>query len=202
MLRSGVFFLVMICIGFLQKAGAQQFGGNPFTTKWRQINSDTARIIFPEGLDSLGSAVAGFVKNISAGNRLSLGNKLNKIDMVLQNQPVVTNGYVSLGPFRSELYTTPSPDNFDPSSLSWPLQLTVHEYRHVQQFNNLNNGLSAVMKKLFGQEGYALAINAAVPNWFFEGDAVYNETLFAPHGRGTLPFFLKAYPSLWQSGKK
>ena len=26
---------------------AQQFGGNPPSLKWRQINTDTARVIFP-----------------------------------------------------------------------------------------------------------------------------------------------------------
>ncbi|MCH5600802.1 hypothetical protein [Niabella ginsengisoli] len=189
MLRIGFLFLAIFFFSCLIETEAQQFGGNPFSTRWKQINSDTARIIFPDGLDSLASSVADIVRGISRRDRLKLGNKWNKIDIILQNQPVTTNGYVSLGPFRSELYITPSADNFDPSSLSWPSQLTVHEYRHVQQFNNFNNGLSGVMKKLFGQEGYALAINAAVPNWFFEGDAVYNETLFAPHGRGTLPFF-------------
>ncbi len=170
--------------------------------RWKQINTDTARVIFPVGLDSAAQRVASFVSRLSLQDQLSLGKKFKKIDIVLQNQPVITNGYVSMGPFRSEFYTTPSPDNYDPSSLSWLTQLTVHEYRHVQQYNNFDKGLSAVMKKLFGQEGYALAVNAAVPNWFFEGDAVYSESLLAPHGRGTLPFFLKAFPALWQSGKE
>ncbi|WP_346236676.1 TolB family protein [Niabella insulamsoli] len=180
---------------------AQQFGGTPFATKWRQIRSDTARIIFPEGLDAVAGRVAGLIQRAAKSRQLSLGNKVDQIDVVLQNLPVSTNGYVSLGPFRSEFYLTPSPNNFDPSGLSWPDQLTIHEYRHVQQFNNFNNGLSGVMKKLFGQEGYALAVNAAIPNWFFEGDAVYSETAFSPHGRGKLPYFLKAFPALWASDK-
>lgn len=196
-------FIPLVFVVLLQSnpADAQQFGGNPAGMRWRQINTDTARVIFPEGLNTAATQVASFISQVSLSDRLSLGKKLKKIDIVLQNQPVITNGYVSMGPFRSELYTSPSPDNYDPSSLSWLTQLTVHEYRHVQQYNNFNNGLSAVMRKLFGQEGYALAVNAAVPNWFFEGDAVYSESLLAPHGRGTLPFFLKAFPALWQSGK-
>lgn len=193
---------ILISMLISSKAIAQQFGGNPAGMRWKQINTDTARVIFPAGLDSAAQRVASLVSRLSLKDQLSLGKKLKKIDIVLQNQPVITNGYVSMGPFRSEFYTTPSPDNYDPSSLSWLTQLTVHEYRHVQQYNNFDKGLSAVMKKLFGQEGYALAANAAVPNWFFEGDAVYSESLLAPHGRGTLPFFLKAFPALWQSGKQ
>ncbi len=194
-------FLAIFLSGLGLPALAQQFGGNPSSVKWKQIDSDTARIIYPAGLDSLAYKVAALVHQLAASDVNSLGKKGKKIDIVLQNQPVVTNGYVGLGPFRSEFYTMPSADNFDPSSLSWLRQLTVHEYRHVQQYNNFHNGLSALMKILFGQEGYAMAINAAVPDWFFEGDAVYAETILAPHGRGTLPYFLKAYPALWQAGK-
>ena len=201
-LSISVLVLIIFYLCFPLRVKAQQFGGNSPSTQWKQINSDTARIIFPKGLDSIAGKVAGYVTRLAYQKPFSLGDKLNKIEIVLQNQPVITNGYVGQGPFRSELYITPSSDNYDPSSLSWPAQLTVHEYRHVHQFNNLDNGASAVMKRLFGQDGYALAVNAAVPNWFFEGDAVFSETALAPHGRGTLPFFLKAYPALWESGKK
>ncbi len=197
-----IFFFTITCLVPCVAAKAQQFGGNPPSTRWRQINSDTARIIFPKGLDSAAQIVAKYVRHLAQQNAMSLGNKLGKIEIVLQNQSILTNGYVGQGPFRSEFYMMPSADNYSPSSLSWPAQLTVHEYRHVQQYNNFNNGASAIMKKLFGQEGYALAVNAAVPNWFFEGDAVLSETIWTPHGRGSLPFFLKAFPALWQSGKK
>ena len=71
----------------------------------------------------------------------------------------------------------------------------------LQQFNNFNNGISKLMAALFGEEGYALAINASVPDWFFEGDAVYNETVLSQQGRGRLALFMTRFPSLWQAGK-
>ncbi len=180
----------------------QQFGGNPPAHKWKQINTDSARIIFPEGLDSQASRVASIVHYLAAAKPVSLGNQLQKINIVLQNQTTVPNGYVQLGPFRSEFFLTPDVNNFGQGSIPWADQLAMHEYRHVQQFNNFNNGISKLMKTLFGQQGYALAINAAIPDWFYEGDAVYNETVVAKQGRGRLPLFLNAYPSLWQSAKK
>ena len=45
------------------------------------------------------------------------------------------------------------------------------------------------MAVLFGENGRALANAAAIPDWFFEGDAVYNETLMSTQGRGRLPYF-------------
>ena len=46
-----------------------------------------------------------------------------------------------------------------------------------------------------------MANNAAIPNWFYEGDAVYNETNLSHQGRGHLPAFFDDYRSLWKAGK-
>ena len=80
-------------------------------------------------------------------------------------------------------------------------QLAIHEFRHVQQYNNFNVGLSHLFHILFGQEGQALANGAVVPNWFFEGDAVFNETNVSKQGRGRLPYFFNGYRSLWLANK-
>ncbi|HVT86423.1 MAG TPA: hypothetical protein VHD35_14565 [Chitinophagaceae bacterium] len=180
---------------------AQIFGGNPPSLKWRQIKTDSARIIFPEGLDSQAQRIASVVHYLAAHKPIPLGNELQRINIVMQNQTTIANGYVTLGPYRSEFFLTPDMNNFEEGSLPWGDQLAVHEYRHVMQYNNFHNGLSKVMYDLFGQDGLDLAINASIPNWFYEGDAVYNETILTNQGRGRLPLFMNAYPSLWRSGK-
>jgi hypothetical protein len=180
---------------------AQIFGGTPPSVKWKQINTDSFRIIFQTGLDSQAQRVASIVDYLATEKPVSLGDKLKKIDIVLQNQTTFPNGYVGLGPFRSEFFLTPVMNNFQEGSISWAEQLALHEYRHVQQFNNFRNGLSNLMYYLFGEEGLALAINAAIPDWFYEGDAVYNETILSRQGRGRLPLFNNAFPALWNAGK-
>ncbi|MEO8405158.1 MAG: hypothetical protein ABI480_11195 [Chitinophagaceae bacterium] len=180
---------------------AQRFGGTPPSVKWRQINTDSARIIFPQGLDSQAQRIATIVHYQAATVPVPLGHQLRKVNIVLQNQTTIANGYVSLGPFRSEFYLTPALNSFDLGSIAWADQLAIHEYRHVQQFNNFHHGLSNLMYNLFGEEGFSLAINASIPDWFYEGDAVYNETILSKQGRGRLPLFMNAYPSLWQAHK-
>ncbi len=180
---------------------SQQFGGNPPSLKWKQINTDSARIIFPVGLDSQAQRVASVIHYLAAHKPIPLGNELHKINVVLQNQTTIANGYVQLGPFRSEFFLTPMFNNFEEGSLPWADQLAVHEYRHVMQFNNFHNGLSKLAYTLFGQDGLDLAINASIPNWFYEGDAVYNETILTNQGRGRLPLFMNSYPSLWYAKK-
>jgi hypothetical protein len=196
-----IFLVVVLCLP--KDLLSQQFGGNPPSVKWKQINTDSVRIIFPAGLDSQAQRVSSIVHYLAAhtsGTSLSLGNGLHKINIVLQNQTTIANAYVGLGPFRSEFFLTPAMNNFDQGSIPWGDQLAVHEYRHVMQFNNFHNGLSEVMYRLFGDDGFSLAINASIPDWFYEGDAVYNETIFTNQGRGRLPLFMNAYPAMWQSG--
>ncbi len=113
----------------------------------------------------------------------------------------MANAYVGLAPFRSEFFLTPEQNSFDIGSLPWPSQLAIHEFRHVQQYNNFNVGASKVMHVLFGEGGQALANDLAIPNWLFEGDAVFNETLVSEQGRGRLPYFFNGYRAIWADGK-
>jgi hypothetical protein len=158
-------------------------------------------VIFPKGLDSVATRITNIISYIKDPTEQTIGTRSKKINIVLHNHTTVANAYVSLGPFRSEYYLTPNQNSFELGSLPWPDQLTIHEYRHVEQYNNFDVGLSKVMSVLFGQEGQALANDAAIPNWFFEGDAVFNETNLSKQGRGSLPFFFDDYRSLWKAGK-
>ena len=189
-------FLVSTCAAF-----SQHFGGNPPSVKWNQINNAAARIIFPKGLDSVARQVAGIVQQLNTTTQQSIGSKSQKIDILLHNQTTLSNAYVALGPYRSEFYLMPPQNSFTLGSLPWPEQLAIHEFRHVQQNNNFNVGLSKVVRIIFGEEGQALANSLVIPDWFYEGDAVYNETNVSKQGRGRLPFFFNDYRSLWVAKK-
>jgi len=195
------FLYLIFFIFFFTRAFSQTFAGDPPSIKWKQINTPDSRVIFPQGLDSIANRITNIISYIKIPTQKTIGNKSKKINLVLQNETTVSNAYVSLGPFRSEFYLMPEQNNFEMGSLPWPDQLTIHEYRHVQQNNNFNVGLSKVMYLIFGEEGQALANNAAIPNWFYEGDAVYNETNLSNQGRGKLPAFFDDYHSLWKAGK-
>ncbi|GGA85688.1 hypothetical protein GCM10011511_05900 [Puia dinghuensis] len=181
---------------------AQVFGGNPPSLKWQQLNTDTARIIFPTGLDSQAQFVAGIVHRLARTTRSTIGPHQRKINVVLQNQTTIANGYVSLAPFRSEFQLTPEQNSFELGSLPWAKMLAIHEYRHVQQYNNFRVGLSGGFYYLFGEGGQAFANSLSVPNWFWEGDAVYQETLVSDQGRGRQPWFFNSYRALWAGDKR
>ena len=133
--------LVLLVLSVLT-GSAQEFGGNPPSIRWRQVNTDTVRVIFPEGMDSLAQRVAAISLKLASLTRESIGNRVKKINIVLQSNTTISNGYVALGPFRSEFHLTPDPNSFVLGSLPWDLSLAIHEYRHVQQYNNFKKGFA------------------------------------------------------------
>ncbi len=196
-----VIISALFCLFMANGSYAQRFGGNPLSVKWQQVNNGAARVIFPRGLDSAAARVAAVAAVLGNATASTIGSRQHTIDILLHPNTVVSNGYVALGPFRSEFYLTPSQNSFELGSLRWQDMLAVHEYRHVQQYNNFNVGLSHAFRLVFGQEGQELANALAIPNWFWEGDAVFQETLVSRQGRGRLPFFFDDYRALWLAGK-
>ncbi|GAC1419247.1 MAG: hypothetical protein NVS9B7_02690 [Flavisolibacter sp.] len=180
---------------------AQQFGAFPPRLRWQQIDTDTARIIFQHSVEKQAQRIASLVHKAAADTSEYKGSGLQKINIVLHNQTTLANGYVGLAPFRSEYYLVPPSDVFEFGNLPWYENLAFHEYRHVQQYNYFKNGLSKTIYQIFGEEGLALANAVAVPNWFYEGDAVHTETALTTQGRGRLSSFLSSFNSLWQEDK-
>ncbi|MBV9988764.1 MAG: hypothetical protein JO301_13885 [Chitinophagaceae bacterium] len=181
---------------------AQEFGGNPASVHWQQINTDTVRVIFPRGLDAKAQRVASVVHLLQRNYAGTIGNQFRKVDIVLHNQTLISNAYVQLAPYRSEFYLTPPQDPFQLGAVNWTDNLAVHEFRHVQQYSNFNKGFSKFAHVILGEQGQALANAASIPDWFFEGDAVFNETKLTRQGRGRLPLFMNRFRALYQSGRQ
>lgn len=198
-MRRFIFLLQLVAASLT--IHAQRFSANPSSLKWEQVNSDTARVIFPVGLGKQALDVSAIVHQLARNTVSTIGGHTRKINIVLQNQTTIANGYVALGPYRSEFFLTPRQNNFELGSLPWHKTLALHEYRHVQQFNNYRKGISRAFYYVFGEQGQALANSLAVPDWFFEGDAVVQETVMSGQGRGRIPYFFYPYKSLWTSGK-
>lgn len=189
-------FLLAVLFVFSQHpAFAQVFGGNSPSLKWRQINTDTVRVIFPLGMEKQAQRVANTVHYINKYNRRSIGDSQKKLNLVLQNQTMESNGYVGLAPFRSEFYLSP-PQSAFVTGTNWLDVLTIHEYRHALQFMNARKGATKIFYYLAGDLGWSTLLNLSIPNWFLEGDAVVQETALTKQGRGRIPSFYDGYRSL------
>jgi len=181
---------------------AQNLGGHPAAINWSQVNNNQSRIIFPNGLDSQARRIHQLVSLLDSSNLYSLGDKKRKWNILLLNQTTQSNAYVRLAPVMSELYMTPDQNNFSLGTLRWDDNLIIHEQRHIQQFSNFNKGLTKVFSFLLGQEGQLLANGITIPDYFFEGDAVWQETWISKQGRGRMPSFFNGLKSVWLTNKK
>src|SRR4051812_41947276 len=91
-----VFILWVLIAASIEKSDAQQFGGFPPYTRWKQINSDTARIIFTAGAEEQAERIATLIHKAAADTPFALGNQLRKINIILQSRTTLANGYVAL----------------------------------------------------------------------------------------------------------
>ncbi len=182
-------------------ASTQNLGGNPANISWQQINSARQRVIFPTGLDSQAKRIHRIATSLDSFQLFSLGNAQRKWNTVLLNQTTQSNAYVRLAPVMSEFYMNPGQNNFSLGSLRWDDNLVIHEQRHMHQFANFNKGLTKVFSFILGQEGQLLANGITIPDYFFEGDAVWQETVVSKQGRGRMPAFFNGLKAIWLAEK-
>ncbi len=195
-------FIFYIQCHYASSLNAQFFGGNPASVKWKKIDTDTASIIFPATLDKQAKRVSEIIHQLQTEKQNKAGEQIRKIDIILQPHTTISNGYVSLAPYRSELFLTPLQNPFLLGAGNWTDLLAIHEWRHVQQFSNYRTGLSKWAFWLLGEQGQALANSAAIPDWFYEGDAVWSETFHSQQGRGRSALFTNRLHALEKSNKE
>lgn len=166
----------------------------PLSVRWRQIESNGFKIIYPTELEKEAQRMANTFGYIYPTLANDLGKQKTSIPVVLQNRGTEANGFVQLAPKKSQFYTTP-PQQFD--SQDWLNNLAVHELRHVAQFDKITGGKTRPIDEVFF--GY---LGASTPTWFLEGDAVSQETSMTDAGRGRQPNWIMPFRASVLSGEK
>ena len=190
-LSTFVLFLVSLS---LSAQTTQVLDNLPPSTKWYQLKTPHFKIIYPQGFSVQGQRMANTMEHIYQPVAKSLGDAPKKnFPLILQNQNAVANGFVTIGPWRSEFYTmSPQRANLLGNN-DWLDLLALHEYRHVIQYNKSRTGLTGFVRNIFGEFSHGAIANAVVPTWFWEGDAVGVETSLSASGRGRIPYFSAAF---------
>jgi hypothetical protein len=194
-------WLVGVAHTLLSQASIIPLQQNPALLRWRQVRTPQFRVIYPAGFEAEAQRTARALQAVLVPPKLgfmppvaqSLGKSPRRIDVVLQNQTTISNGFVTLGPRRSEFFSmTPQDYNFLGTN-DWLELLTVHEMRHVVQFDKSRIGINKLAYWVFGNNMLMALAGVAAPNWFWEGDAVGIETALTPSGRGRIPNFDLVY---------
>jgi len=165
----------------------------PPSIKWQQINTPHFKIIYPQGFETQGLRMANTMEHLYEPVSNSLNANPRKIPIILQNQHAVSNGFVTLGPRRSEFYSM-APQNYNFAGTNdWLDMLAVHEFRHVVQYDKSRTGFTKFVGYLLGEYSRNATASGSVPSWFWEGDAVGTETALTHSGRGRFPNFSKEF---------
>lgn len=161
----------------------------PPSTKWRIAETEHFNLIYSSDIEDEAQRAANLLEHYYSYNTKTLSNNWRKITVIIASDSAEANGYVSAYPYSSVFYNTPG--TF--ANSEWFNILSVHEGRHMVQFNTVNSEGRKFYWYVFGDLGSTLYIGAFVPSWFLEGDAVLAETTLTDTGRGRAPVF-----DLWQ----
>ena len=187
------FFLNSLTIGILLiftliTPGNAQFvdlGQDPCNTRWRQIKTDNFQIIYPDFFEDNAQYLANIYEKLYT-HANTLGIKPKRMSMIVRANGGVSNGNAGWAPKKSELYTAPPQDVSD----AWLEHLCVHEFRHIVQYDKVNQSFTKALYYIFGEQITMAVIGIYVPMWFLEGDATVFETSVGKSGRGRSPEFL------------
>ena len=186
----------ILSIGFLGlfAQSTEVLSNLPPSVKWYQLKTPHFKIIYPEGFSEQGQRMANTMEHIYGPGSASLSvNPKKNFPLILQNENSISNGFVTLGPRRSEFFTmSPQYANLLGNN-DWLDMLALHEYRHVVQFDKSRTGVTGFIRNIFGEYSQAAVAGVTVPSWFWEGDAVGIETSLSTSGRGRIPQFSAAF---------
>lgn len=203
-LRIILSFLIVISFSGFSQILYPILEQNPSNFNYKQISipGKGIRVIYLEGADSLAFTTAKHLSTQWSAAKISTNDLRHTWSIILQNQGLSSNGFISLYAPRGEFYTTPSQDASLQATNNWLNLLASHETRHIYQYEIANSGFSRIFKLFWGRNGQGFYSNLLIPHWLWEGDAVETETrLNNQIGRSNIPQFsnnLNAY--LFQFG--
>ena len=189
---------LILALLLIPLAASAQFyvtGDDPGRLKWKSIETESYRVIYPDGSDSLANVYARKLEKykipISRTSGYMTGEGDGKIMPVVLHAYNDANGSVAWAPKRMDLFSIPSA--YDPEPMPWSTMLSVHESRHVTQ---MQFGLTQMHKPgrwIIGQGWNIITFFIYAGLGHCEGDAVIAETALTPSGRGRTADFLNYY---------
>ncbi len=186
-----VTLLTMAC----GKADAQfsLTGSDPAALKWRKIETENFKLIYPTGEDSLarvyGMELEEARLRIARSSGYLVGQSYKtKMPVVLHSRYVLPNALVTWAPKRMDIFTVNDP--YAPTAMPWVRNLAIHEGRHAAQMQFGAAGGNKVMHRFFGEMAAGALAGLYPGPAFLEGDAVVAETALSRSGRGRQADFL------------
>ena len=110
---------------------------NPPGLDWKVIETSHFEVIFPKAIEKDGQRVANTLEHVYPHVWKTLQHEPDRVSVILQANLAESNGFANPRPRRIEFFNVPPQGAFlGPSD--WYSMLSVHEFRHLSQFDKLN----------------------------------------------------------------
>ena len=191
-----IFLFFFIAITTNSFAQYYTSGDDPASVHWRYFKNKHVTLLFPVQSECFAKNIFNLASNDSLLR--AIGFVKTKLPIVVHSYISISNGMVAWAPKRVELNAIPDQSIYPEI---WYRQLAIHEFRHVAQFELLNQGLTKGIATIFGQH-FLGALIGRFPVWLLEGDAVWHETRYGYSGRGRMSDFLMQPAAFLDENKK
>lgn len=193
----------LVCSGATVSAQFVINGDDPGRTRWSQVRTDAFRMVYPAGMDSLARTYLGLMEQYRPVVGTSVGMapgqfQWGRTPVILHPFNPYPNGSVTWAPRRMDLYPVQEAYASDPTP--WPLQLAVHESRHLAQMQFGYRKPLIIGHYIAGEMWHGLLDGLFVDMPVFEGDAVVAETALTASGRARTADFLNYYQVAFDAG--
>lgn len=185
-------FISLLCVN--ANAQFSLTGNDPAALRWRQMETENFRLIFPKGEDSLarvyGTELEVARLRIARSSGYLIGQSYKgKMPVVLHSRYVLPNASVTWAPKRMDIFTVNDP--YEPMAMPWVRNLAIHEGRHAAQMQFGADRGNKALHWLFGEMAAGAFAGIYPGPAFLEGDAVVAETALSRSGRGRQASFLE-----------
>lgn len=202
-MRSVLLSAALLLGGPVAFAQFVTYGDDPGRLQWQQVKTAHFRLVSPVGADSLARTYGALLERYQPVVGASVGMAPGQyhggpLPVVLHTHHLYANGAVTWAPKRMDLYPVQDPYASDPTP--WPLQLAVHESRHVAQMQFGYRKPLRFGQYLAGEMWHGLLDGLFVDPSVFEGDAVVAETALTASGRARTADFLNYYLPAFDRG--
>ncbi|MCQ2237026.1 MAG: hypothetical protein MJZ18_08550 [Bacteroidales bacterium] len=174
--------ILSFCVFSVAFSFAQYYttGADPWHRRWRQMQFGGISLVY----DSLVEQQAKYIFPLIPNDFLHVSNgrlwNRRPFPVLFHSAHAYSNGVVSWAPRRMELYSYADTES---DCVPWLRHLAVHEGRHAWQMSLVENGQTAFLNRIFGQQATGLVLGLFVPKWLLEGDAVWYEYTNTRGGR-------------------
>lgn len=197
MTKTGIKILTVILLALAGIKANAQFsltGNDPAALRWRQMETENFKLIFPKGEDSLamvyGTELEVARQRIARSSGYLIGQSYKgKMPVVLHSRYVLPNASVTWAPKRMDIFTVNDP--YEPMAMPWVRNLAIHEGRHAAQMQFGADRGNKVLHWFFGEMAAGAFAGIYPGPAFLEGDAVVAETALSRSGRGRQASFLE-----------